>query len=107
MLMLVVLVLAGTYAVVDRLNAATTTKPARRDHNARVLNQAKQALIGYVAMRAGQAGEQDPGSLPCPEAPANYGNPAQEGIAAPNCAAPAVGRLPWRTLGLDRLADDT
>jgi hypothetical protein len=105
MLVLVVLVLAGTYMLVNQLSAATTFTPARRDHNARVLNRAKQALIGYVAMRAGKSDEPDPGSLPCPEAPGYYGDPAQEGIAANVCAFPAVGRLPWRTLGLDKLTD--
>jgi hypothetical protein len=107
MLVLVIMVLAGTYVFVDRLSAAATTTAARRDHNARVLNQAKQALIGYVAMKAGQTGEQDPGTLPCPEAPGNYANPALEGTAAGNCSVPAVGRLPWRTLGLDKLTDDS
>lgn len=101
---LVVVVLGVTYAVLNQLNAAPSFTPQRRDHNARVLNQAKQALIGYVAMKAGQSGEDDPGRLPCPEAAGDYGDPAREGIAGPNCLT-AVGRLPWRTLGLDRLTD--
>jgi hypothetical protein len=105
MVMLVVLVLAGTYVIVSQLSAATTPTAARREHNARVLQQAKRALIGYVVMKAGQTGENDPGTFPCPEAPGNYGDPAQEGIAAGNCSAPAVGRLPWRTLGIDQLTD--
>jgi hypothetical protein len=105
MVMLVVLVLAGTYLLVKQLSAATTPTAARREHNARVLQQAKRALIGYVVMKAGQTGENDPGTFPCPEAPGNYGDPAQEGIAAGNCSAPAVGRLPWRTLGIDQLTD--
>jgi hypothetical protein len=105
MVMLVVLVLAGTYVVVSQLSAANTHTAARREHNARVLQQAKRALIGYVVMKAGQTGENDPGTFPCPEAPGYYGDPAQEGIAAGNCSAPAVGRLPWRTLGIDKLTD--
>jgi hypothetical protein len=105
MVMLIVLVLAGTYIIVSQLNAANTHNAARQEHNARVLQQAKRALIGYVVMKAGQTGENDPGTFPCPEAPGNYGVPAQEGIAAGNCSAPAVGRLPWRTLGIDMLTD--
>ncbi len=105
MVMLVVLVLAGTYVLLNQLGAANTQTAARREHNARVLQQAKQALIGYVVMKAGQTGENDPGTFPCPEAPGNYGIEAQEGIAAGNCSAPAVGRLPWRTLGIDKLTD--
>jgi hypothetical protein len=105
MVMLVVVVLAGTYVVINQLSAAGGQTAARRDHNARVLQQAKQALIGYVALRAGQTGEQDPGSLPCPEAPGNYNDPTYEGTAAGNCSVPAVGRFPWRTLGVDKLTD--
>jgi hypothetical protein len=105
MVMLVVLVLAGSYVIVSQLSAANTHTASRQEHNARVLQQAKQALIGFVVMKAGQTGENDPGSFPCPEAPGNYGDPAQEGIAAGNCSVPAVGRLPWRTLGIDQLTD--
>ncbi|HEY6506664.1 MAG TPA: hypothetical protein VIY56_01545, partial [Vicinamibacterales bacterium] len=37
---------------------------------------------------------------------ANFSDPANQGVAAGVCSLPAVGRLPWRTLGLDRLVDD-
>jgi len=97
------IVLISAYLLVKQLNAATTA--GKSNHNAKVLNQAKQALIGYVAQDAALASENNPGRLPCPEAAANYGDPAQEGIAAPFCTLPAVGRLPWRTLGLDKLVD--
>jgi len=103
--LLVVVVLAFAYVLTSRLRTGSGQIAANRAHNAKVLNQAKQALIGFMVMRAAQAGEDDPGSLPCPEAPGNAGNPALEGIAAGNCAVPAVGRLPWRTLGLDKLVD--
>ena len=103
--MLVVVVLGVTYAVLNRLNAATDSTPARREHNARVLAEARRALIGHVLMRAGQSGVEHPGSFPCPEAAAYYNNPAQEGEAAGSCSVPAVGRLPWRTLGINKLTD--
>jgi hypothetical protein len=92
------------YVLTSRLNAASRFVGIDREHNARVLNRAKQALIGYMAQQAALAGENNPGHLPCPEAPANFGT-ANEGIEASFCAAPAVGRLPWRTLGLERLVD--
>jgi hypothetical protein len=104
-LLLVVVVVAFTYVLMSRLPLATRQTAVQRETNAKVLNQAKQALIGYMVLRAAQAGEDDPGSLPCPEAAGNAGNPALEGIAAGNCAVPAMGRLPWRTLGLDKLVD--
>ena len=97
------LVLMSAYLLVKQLNASTTAD--KSNHNAKVLNRAKQALIGYVAQHTALASEDNPGRLPCPEAAANYGDPAQEGIAAPFCTLPAVGRLPWRTLGLDKLVD--
>jgi hypothetical protein len=102
--MLAVIVLGAAYLLVSNLNAASGFTAISRDRNAKVLNQAKQALIGHVAHVAAQQGESNPGRLPCPEAPGNFGT-ANEGIAAGNCTLPAVGRLPWRTLGLDKLVD--
>lgn len=100
-----VAVLAFAYVLTTRLNAASMFVGVDRDHNAKVMAQAKQALIGYMALRAAMNGEQDPGALPCPEAAGDYNVLANEGRAAGNCTLPAVGRLPWRTLGLDKLAD--
>jgi hypothetical protein len=45
MVMLVVVVLAGTYVVINQLSAAGGQTAARRDHNARVLQQAKQPSL--------------------------------------------------------------
>ena len=102
--LLAVAVMVFAYVLTSRLNAASRFVGIDREHNAKVLSQAKQALIGYMAQQAAQAGENDPGHLPCPEAPGNFGT-SNEGIEASFCAAPAVGRLPWRTLGLDKLVD--
>jgi hypothetical protein len=111
-LLLVVVVLAFTYVLMSRLPLATHQTAAKREHNAKVLNQAKQALIGWMVMNAVQT-DNNPGRVPCPEGVNNIGT-TQEGIAAPSLASPpipaspncaAVGRLPWRTLGLDKLVD--
>ena len=99
------IVMASAYLLVTQLNASVGFAAEKRNRSAQVLNQAKEALIGYVAQRALLASENNPGRLPCPEAAGYYGDPAQEGIAAPSCTLPAVGRLPWRTLGLDKLVD--
>ncbi len=99
------LVLMSAYLLLKQFNASTGSVADNRNHNAKVLNQAKQALIGYVAQHAALASEDNPGGLPCPEAAGYYGDPAQEGIAAGFCTLPKVGRLPWRTLGLDKLVD--
>ena len=79
---------------------------AERLRNGQVLQQAKLALTGYVAHQAALGGEDNPGRLPCPEA-AGYFGTASEGVAAASCRLPALGRLPWRTLGLDKLRDAT
>jgi type II secretory pathway pseudopilin PulG len=102
--LLAVIVLAFAYVITSRLNAASRFIAVDRNQNALVMARAKQALIGYVAQQASLAGEMNPGRLPCPE-PSGYYNTSNEGIAAGNCTLPAVGRLPWRTLGLDKLVD--
>ncbi len=58
--------------------------------------QAKEALIGYAARNPNQ-----PGILPCPDSD-------NDGSADSPCGATgvtAVGRLPWKTLGLPDLRD--
>lgn len=101
--LLAVLAVVASVLLVAALGAAGS-RAAQRMRNGSVLSHAKQALVGYVAERAVQAGENNPGRLPCPEA-AGYVGTAREGIAAGSCALPAIGRLPWRTLGLDKLTD--
>ena len=80
-----------------------------RDYNARLLRQAKDALLGWAAANASDTTDINPGRLPCPEALGNFTNPpaANEGVMAGFCAgaATAVGRLPWRSLGLDKPYD--
>jgi len=109
LLLLVVVVLAFTYVLMSRLPLATLQTASKREYNAKVLNQAKQALIGWMVVNA--AGTDDnPGRLPCPEG-AGYIGTDQEGVSAPTFLPPpyrnctTVGRLPWRTLGLDKLVD--
>ena len=104
--MLLIVALGASYFMVSRMQAMSIeAKAAERAYNAAVLNRAKQALIGYVAAQAVKAGENNPGALPCPEAAAYFDNPANEGQVASSCTLPKVGRLPWRTLGLDKLTD--
>lgn len=106
--LLVVVVLAFAYVLTSRVRTGSGQIAVNRGHNAKVLNQAKQALIGWMALNAVQT-DNNPGRLPCPEGVNNIGT-SSEGIAAPtvtpstpNCAV--LGRLPWRTLGLDKLVD--
>ncbi len=109
--LLAVVMLAVSWILVSRLNAASrASSAARRMSNAEVLSQARQALIGYVAKEVLDLSENIPGRLPCPESPNDAGT-ANEGRAGSTCdpTDPVninIGRLPWRTLGLDKIVDD-
>ena len=105
--LLAVAVMVFAYVLTSRLNAASQFVGVDRETNARVLSQAKHALIGWMAINA--ATDNNPGRLPCPEAVNAIGT-SSEGISAPlvtpstpTCAT--LGRLPWRTLGLSKLVD--
>ena len=102
--MLAVLVLGVAWLGVSQLAATSNFVGAARERNAETLGRAKAVLIGYVAQRGARSGENNPGRLPCPEAPGSAGG-ANEGVAAGNCTLPAVGRFPWRTLGVEKLLD--
>lgn len=104
LLVLAMLALGGTWIFLSQLNAASSSHEiAKRSRNAVVLSQAKEALVGHMAMQALKAGEEDPGRLPCPE-PASVAGSALEGATAGACAL-AVGRFPWRTVGTPKLVD--
>jgi len=104
MVMLAILILGAAWWAVTALSTPVDRTASERVHNARILQEAKSALIGYVAHTAAMTGEDDPGRLPCPEAFGAIGG-VNEGKANGNCTLPAVGRLPWRTLGLDKWRD--
>jgi hypothetical protein len=106
-IMLVIFVLGASWLFIEAFGTtANRTTIQSRTNNAAVLMQAKLALTGWVANKAVEAGENNPGRVPCPEAPGYIGT-ANEGVAAGNCSLPAVGRLPWRTLGLSKLLDSS
>ena len=84
---------------------------ARAQKTAIALAQAKEALIAYAATYKdthddpGSSSYTVPGYLPCPD----LGPPASR---RPGCAGSCgsslvsvMGRLPWKTLGLDALKD--
>jgi hypothetical protein len=96
-------VLGTTWFVLSTVSSAAARSGAQVAHNARVLAEAKAALIAWVASRALDAAEDNPGRLPCPQAWGDVGS-ANEGRAAAVCAHP-MGWLPWRTLGLPRTLD--
>ncbi len=112
MLALVAMVVMGSlYWLMSGLSQPFNRTAAKRAQNGKVLQNAKTALIGYVVMRAATPPNpltitaDNPGSLPCPEALGDVGDPVNEGRASPSCTLPAVGRLPWRTLGIEKPLD--
>jgi len=96
------MVLGTTWMLVSAFSAAARGA-AQTAHNARLLAEAKEALIAWVAANALESAEENPGRLPCPQAWGDVGS-ANEGRAAPSCANP-IGWLPWRTLGLPAMLD--
>lgn len=97
------------YAVVAGLNrSAGDLARAREQKTYAALAQAKEALITYAVtyMDDPTHANRVPGYLPCPDlGPASI---VDEGVTAPNCGSALVsvmGRLPWRTLGLEALKD--
>jgi len=74
-------------------------RAAREEQTAKALMEAKSALIGWSV-----SNDSAPGRLPCPEDTSEIGT-ENEGEAAGNCSLPAIGRLPFKTLGVGDLRD--
>lgn len=109
--MMTVFVMGLTWYIVGALGKAAPTTADKEIRTGAALHAARQALLTYVANYAAQTmplGSPEtmlPGRLPCPEplSPAA----GSEGIAA-GCASNVttyIGRLPWRTLGVDQIRD--
>jgi hypothetical protein len=69
----------------------------KKEKTAKALFEAKTTLLGWSVL------QNKPGLMPCPEDTSMIGT-LNEGSALPTCNF-AVGRLPWRTLGLEELLD--
>ena len=102
-LFLTILVLGVAWFAVGALGKAPVATAEREVITGRALQAAKQALLAYVAQHAARSTTADPGQMPCPES-LTLANP---GEASTSCSATAlvVGRLPWKTLGIDPLRD--
>ena len=95
-LLLLLLVGAGT-VFVSRLKSADVELERQRK-TAAALAEAKQALIGRAASN------DDPGSLPCPDANGDGESKVPEDYSGGACVRYA-GHLPWKTLRLPDLRD--
>jgi hypothetical protein len=98
-LMLLVFLLALVLiTVLVRSNTGVEYRAERALKTAKVLDDAKAALLGWSVL------QNNPGQLPCPEDTSLIGSPT-EGDEQSTCTFPAIGRLPWRTLGLGDIRD--
>lgn len=100
MVMLVILIMGTAAFLVGELSRIAP-RLERDKRTAEALSQAKEALIGYAAsvdLSDPYAYSPRPGNLPCPDFSNN-------GTAALTCSGSALGRLPWKTLGLPDLRD--
>ncbi|MCA1857106.1 hypothetical protein LE190_14385 [Massilia oculi] len=98
LVLLALVSVAALTALVGVLHGAMPVT-GRSEATARAMAEAKQALLAWAA-----SNDALPGQLPCPEDLSLLGSP-EEGKAMDACTLPAIGRLPWRTLGLPDLRD--
>ena len=106
LIMLSLLVLATATLMVERFTAARI-QSRRNEISDAALAQAKEALIAYALTFGDNHPNKVPGYLLCPET-GNSAIATPEGSADPSCGTKnvsAIGRLPWRTLGLEPLKD--
>lgn len=100
MIMMIVLVL-GVAALLVRELAGHAHHDARSDRTARILAEAREALLGYAAS-FDAANPASAGLLPCPDLDVSGGFAEGEAhaTACGDRHRSALGRLPWKTLGL-------
>ena len=98
LVLLVILVIGAAILLVSSLSSSALQRKRDKITGA-ALMQAKEALIGYAASLAlTPSGASRPGDLPCPDV-------NNDGIPDTPCNGNALGRLPWKTLGLADLRD--
>jgi len=99
LLLLVFLVLAGAAVLMQGIESAASNQSAEAVRTARVLAQARAALLAYAVTDANR-----PGSLPCPDA-------NRDGVSVPfddyagNSCVSLRGWFPWRTLDTEDFRD--
>lgn len=103
----VIFALAATAFLISGLDGKALRKE-REKSTAFVLAEAKTALIGYALKSGSSVGAGRPGDLPCPDNyPLRHANSGTSGSAlTTTCNGNAIGRLPWRTLGIRDLRDE-
>jgi hypothetical protein len=98
--LLVALTMAGSFGLAA-LNKALSNSTVTTDYQ--VLQQAKEALVGYALAYGDTHANNLPGYLPCPDS--NGDGDAE--LSCGNVNETALGFLPWRSLGLAPLRDSS
>jgi hypothetical protein len=104
MMLAMVIVILGIAGVIFTMATSGTMALANRqaDVTATAMAQVKEALIGWSAARTPIVGflNRRPGELPCPDND-------NTGTDAGSCAVGAIGRVPWKSLGIPEPKDSS
>ncbi|MCS3904423.1 hypothetical protein J2T55_002459 [Methylohalomonas lacus] len=110
LLALILLIVAGSaWMLLENLNA-TAIQNQRDEHDARVLAEAKDALIAYALTHSDINSAGEFGFLPCPDTGVDA---LDEGISHWHCGMGdekyknVLGKLPWKSLGTQTLRDSS
>ena len=103
LLMLIMLLLAVATVVLSALNDRHDYQLLQQQQTQQALQQAKQALIGYASSydKTHTNTNGRVGYLPCPD----ISGDGSANTPCGNSGETALGRLPWRTLGIPPLRD--
>ena len=103
-LLTLIAIISGAFLV--KIFGTSAQKASRDSRTEAALAQAKEALIFYAASYADAHPGEVPGYLPCPDdGTSGEGTPATASSACTLKDVTALGRLPWKTLGLPDLRD--
>lgn len=105
MIMTAVLIILGVLTAVYTTAGTRSISLANRqaDDTAKTLLEVKNAMIAWSAARTPITGSTNrrPGELPCPDSDNTGTDPG------PTCAAGAIGRVPWKSLGIPEPKDSS
>ena len=97
--MIVLMIALGSGFLVYSLAGPRALAAQKSAETDAVLAQVKQALIGFAASPPSNATNTErPGELPCPDM-------NNDGFGDGSCVAGAIGRVPWKTLGIPEPQD--
>ena len=95
LILLSILLLALTAGIIAQISL-NKLRAEKNRNDAKLLQEANESLLAYAVTQAVV------GTLPCPDTDANADG--LENRAGTNCSS-SIGRLPYRTLGIDNLTD--